>query len=72
MFRLVGILANELIELQALDPLHLECRKPEAANANAFGKELEADRERQAGGLELRVDLQIAFAKSGRRPGEAL
>ena len=38
--RLVGVVADELVEREAFDPFHLQEREPLAANADAFSKYL--------------------------------
>ena len=69
--RLVEILADELVEGEALDPLHFEDRIPLPADADPFLLIGELDGEGQLGVLQGAADFLIAFAQAGDLAGEA-
>ena len=70
--RLVDILADELVERQPFDPLHLENRIPVALDADALLQIAEVHGERQSGLLEMGADFLVAVAQAGGFAGEAL
>jgi hypothetical protein len=70
--RPLQVVADEGVQGQSLDPLHLEDGIPVALDPDALREELEVDHEGQLDLGQVAADLDVTLLQAGDLPGEAL